>query len=82
MYFNQTIVETPQLNYNVTDGKRSSPVPEFAAKQPKALCCGAVKTDTERNMLLENVEKIHNLALLLQCGGLDLRKHAVFCSCA
>ena len=32
-------------------------MPEFAAKQPKALCCGAVKTDTERNMLLENVEK-------------------------
>lgn len=32
-------------------------MPEFAAKQPKALCCGGVKTDTERNMLLENVEK-------------------------
>ena len=32
-------------------------MPEFAAKQPKALCCGAVKTETERNMLLENVEK-------------------------
>ena len=32
-------------------------MPEFAAKQPKALCCGAFKTDTERNMLLENVEK-------------------------